>query len=683
MLSLLVAFFWLFFSSFNSVYAQNTTNPLTGSQYSDIADLTDWYIAQGGSIDEYFYSEGFSTGSDGQLGNEYICIRDDVNKVYVGRSDVCADRQMDGDGYSYIWVDRQDWSNGFPENILLQTGDVIGDSSINWSGCFNVYPNGTEIWAGTSGGQCPNMIESGQINYGYVQQTLTNTAAINLALQEAGVEVTGYRYEWNVKNADANMESENNPDSIDPFEVTIKIYDETGKPVFEKTYDYSFWIDSWTTFSGTETFTNPFDADTLSEIQLSITGYDIGYWAGYYGPEFSSPEINLQYRMKAVPMEDPIAELLFQQKCDLDPLSDIMCPNYQTAMLEQINNTKVSSLATEDPVVKEIVIIESTGSIPLSENELAVLDSLEETQEQVVETEQEKPAVDNSAALAVAENAVSSALSEAASVVDNTLAATAQSVTDAQTIANDLEENRQDVQAALDNDMQTSLSTIEQSLESTSTTQITTFDNTQSQTQMQSQNNPSTNGQMTADNSSNDNFGNDGGMDNTGNIDLTSSFENSTQINTNGDDNSSNDGTFDDNLLNDNTIAIETTIETPKIDILDLVINEAINNVLKAEQEIVEESIEESEEDIEKQNAKEDELVEQALSGDDSEDAQSALLGYNPQFRAYQTPQMDDGQFYQPKEIYGGQKNYDNPSQRFFNGASDAKHKEMVRLQYK
>jgi hypothetical protein len=78
----------------------------------------------------------------------------------------------------------------------------------------------------------------------------------------------------------------------------------------------------------------------------------------------------------------------------------------------------------------------------------------------------------------------------------------------------------------------------------------------------------------------------------------------------------------------------------------------------------------------------EDALVASAQSGDDSEDAQAALLGYNPNFRAYQTPQIQDAQFYQPKEIYAGQKNYDNPSQRFFNGASDATHKEMVRQQY-
>jgi hypothetical protein len=78
----------------------------------------------------------------------------------------------------------------------------------------------------------------------------------------------------------------------------------------------------------------------------------------------------------------------------------------------------------------------------------------------------------------------------------------------------------------------------------------------------------------------------------------------------------------------------------------------------------------------------EDALVASAQSGDTSEDAQAALLGYNPNFRAYQTPQMQDAQFYAPKDIYATQKNYDNPNQRFFSGASDATHREMVRQQY-
>jgi hypothetical protein len=599
-----VAFFWLFFSSFNSVYAQNTTNPFANSTYADIRDIAEWYIAQGGSIDDYFYSEGFSTGLDGQLGNEHICIRDDVNKVYVGRSDVCADRQMDGDGYSYIWVDKQDWSNGFPEDILLETGDVIGDSSINWSGCFNVFPNGTQIWAGTSGGQCPNMQEGGQINYGYVQQTLTNTAAINLALQQAGVEVTGYRYQWNVKNADANNETTNNPTSVDPFEVTVKVYNSAGQTVFEKTYDYSYWIDNWTTFSGEETFQNAYNADDLSEVQLSITGYDIGYWAGYYGPEFSGPEINLKYQMKGVPVVDP---------CDEVPVIDPTCPEF------------IGNAPAEDTAVKELVIIASTGSIPLSEDELAVLEALEDvsdTQQAIPEppavvVEEIEEETSNVDALSVARNAEASALAEADSTINNTLAATTFS------LQSDIQQSQQTNQQAQQQAEQAN----QEALESAGFNLLS----------------------------------------NDGNVSVSSVLSESQN-------------------LEKNQISIEIAVDSYEIAALDQAINDAVLNLIRLEQNIVREQVEESKQEEELtepvSNEKEDELVAAALAGDDSEEAQAALLGFNPNFRAYQQPQMTDAEFYTPKEIYEGQKNYDNPNARFFNGASDATHREMVRQQY-
>jgi hypothetical protein len=84
----------------------------------------------------------------------------------------------------------------------------------------------------------------------------------------------------------------------------------------------------------------------------------------------------------------------------------------------------------------------------------------------------------------------------------------------------------------------------------------------------------------------------------------------------------------------------------------------------------------------EERNQQEDDLVAEALEGSEDEDAKAALLGFNPNFRAYEQPQMADAQFYQPKEIYEGQTNYDNPSSRFFNGASDSIHRQMVRQQY-
>jgi hypothetical protein len=116
--------------------------------------------------------------------------------------------------------------------------------------------------------------------------------------------------------------------------------------------------------------------------------------------------------------------------------------------------------------------------------------------------------------------------------------------------------------------------------------------------------------------------------------------------------------------------------------VLDDVINNVINTMLLMQNAAEDNFKEDTSDEGQLTAEEEDALVASAQSGDTSEEAQAALLGYNPNFRAYQTPQIQDAQFYAPKDIYDTQKNYDNPNQRFFNGASDATHREMVRQQY-
>ena len=130
-------------------------------------------------------------------------------------------------------------------------------------------------------------------------------------------------------------------------------------------------------------------------------------------------------------------------------------------------------------------------------------------------------------------------------------------------------------------------------------------------------------------------------------------------------------------------LAIELVVDSNfDIAAVDSAINLALARVQDLETSIVENAIEESTESFEDQNAKEDALVAEAMAGTDNEDANAALMGYNPNFRAYQSDGLADGAFYAPKDIYAGQQNYDNPNARLFNGASDQLHRDMVRQQY-
>ena len=119
------------------------------------------------------------------------------------------------------------------------------------------------------------------------------------------------------------------------------------------------------------------------------------------------------------------------------------------------------------------------------------------------------------------------------------------------------------------------------------------------------------------------------------------------------------------------------------LDLIKDIVLEVANKTLQENMEAQEEAMEEAnEQSIAEANAQEDALAQAAMEGSTDEDAMAALLGYNPNFRAYQQPQMADGAMYKPRDIYGDKKNYDNPNARFFNGASDAKHRAMVRSQY-
>ena len=134
----------------------------------------------------------------------------------------------------------------------------------------------------------------------------------------------------------------------------------------------------------------------------------------------------------------------------------------------------------------------------------------------------------------------------------------------------------------------------------------------------------------------------------------------------------------------------ETMFGTIVIPQLDFTVREMIDAVIRqtltdagAEPEFL--TLDEvSEEDLKAQQELEDKLVEDAIAGSTSEDANAAYLGYNPTFRDYVVPQVygDMQTFYAPKTIYPNNTNYDHPNQRFFNGASDVKHRALVRMQY-
>ena len=555
------------------------------------------------------------------------------------------------------------------------------------TGCLLVQ---TRTWNGTTGGQCANG-KDGTYTFGYGQTVIAQTQdAIADALKVAGITVVGYRWQWRVKNADTNYVAEQGQSAADPLIVTVTVKDKQGNVLDEREWDYSYYILDWQQKYGMHWYDPFISGDKIDTITLEVEGYDAGYWAGYYGPEFGSAAI---YSILVVEPET--------QDCS-DPLLDPTCPGYaealnaqQDEMLALINNSSDTGIDTGNDVafVAEVAAVVEESVDPVSEgiSEPATVEaSVEPVQEieqvvEVVETTSTENSTEEESSsssvdpLAVAQNAVSAALNEAASNASNTLEATSQSVADAEAVFESNEQQLQqlsqtqsaETQLLSDNIQEanqaqlTEQASLESSFQSNIESNIAAMQNEQQNLSMTQQQNSSSSTSV----------------DNSGNIDPIQFATQQSNVSTVLGALENNDIINQD--ITDNQISLEVVVDSFEIAALNMAIDEVFQAALNRNLLLnAEDKEEEEQKSFEEQNAEEDALVAAAQSGDDSEDAQAALLGYNPNFRAYQQPQIPDTAFYQPKEIYSGQKNHDNPNGRLFNGASDARHREMVRQQY-
>ena len=132
------------------------------------------------------------------------------------------------------------------------------------------------------------------ILFGYTQQTTSQTIAINSALQDSGIQVTGYNYSWKINNNTANY--------FGSLTGNVTLKGAAGNIL--ETYSYNYNAQNtkgdseyFQLFSGTQNFTRDYLAGELSTISLSFTGKDSRFWAGYYGPRVRDPQLSLNYRV--------------------------------------------------------------------------------------------------------------------------------------------------------------------------------------------------------------------------------------------------------------------------------------------------------------------------------------------------------------------------------------------------
>lgn len=222
---------------------------------------------------------------------------------------------------------------------------ILGDG---WTGNLSQCTYGVDCWAGqTDNGDVHSGAGAGGVQgtfyFSGTEQTITNTIALSIALQAAGIQVDGYNYKWVYKNGNAHYyQQQGDPDDL---EIVVNVYDDSGKLFKSYTYDYSGTFTGWVEDTGTETFNTPYlDPSMFGNVEVMVTGKDIAGWSGYYGPEFRWEESEITVNYSANPCYQNqlydatcpgYAQALFDQQCAANALYDPTCKGYTAAYLNQ------------------------------------------------------------------------------------------------------------------------------------------------------------------------------------------------------------------------------------------------------------------------------------------------------------------------------------------------------------
>lgn len=169
----------------------------------------------------------------------------------------------------------------------------------------------TSTGGGFSGGSVPGYnAANNTIIFGYNQGTAAYTYAFSQALQNSGMVFTGYNYSWDYINQGMTSGT---------LSAKVGFTGTNGTALHTKTWVLGTTTD-WTTVSGTENFASGIGAANIANFNLSFTGKDSRWWAGYYGPQVRNPSLSLNFGA------DP---------CASNPLSSTSCSGYAQAYLEQ------------------------------------------------------------------------------------------------------------------------------------------------------------------------------------------------------------------------------------------------------------------------------------------------------------------------------------------------------------
>ena len=203
---------------------------------------------------------------------------------------------------------------------------------VNWSGTnYGNLPGDC-----CTGGPMPlynNQLGGGGISFSYGQATVSQNININQAISGSGIVVKGYNYHWHITTNTAN--------GVDPVYGQVTLFSNTNSPLETFNYNYTNAMNE-TIFSGTQNFSTNYSLAAVSNLNVSFTGRDQNFWAGYYGPKVNHIIVSMNYGVDQC-ASNPLystqcagyAQAYLTMQCSANPLYSTSCPGYAQAYQDQ------------------------------------------------------------------------------------------------------------------------------------------------------------------------------------------------------------------------------------------------------------------------------------------------------------------------------------------------------------
>jgi len=258
-------------------------------------------------------------------------------------------------------------STSLPAQTVDSTGNLIDPNK--WTNVIYMTPEQLAQVEGAGGGPLP-VFNTGTntIRFSFMPYTASQIIAINTALSGQGISVGGFNYSWKIYN-----DLENCCSTRGSLIGTVNFANNSGKILESYTYDYSLTNTGATfqSFSGTETFSSPYQLNSLGYVGVAWTGSDINFWSGYYGPRVRDINLSLNYTVNQSSPTTPTTTSSTNTAVS-DAIAQVTAP-----VTEPVTTTSTASTTT--PVVESTTTTAPTTTQTSSSSSVASITPITNT----------------------------------------------------------------------------------------------------------------------------------------------------------------------------------------------------------------------------------------------------------------------------------------------------------------